>query len=101
MSLAVAIQMDPLESININTDSTFMLALEAQARGYTLYHYLPTELAFRDGCIYARARPFKVFRERNKFFTVGTEELLEISSFDIILMRQDPPFDLSYITTTH
>ena len=101
MSLAVAIQMDPLESININTDSTFMLALEAQARGYTLYHYLPSELAFRDGCIRARARPFKVFRERNKFFTVGTEELLEISSFDIILMRQDPPFDLSYITTTH
>ena len=101
MSLAIAIQMDPLESIDINTDSTFMLALEAQARGHTLYHYLPSELAFRDGCLSARARPFEVFRKRDNFFAVGTEELLELSSLDIILMRQDPPFDLSYITATH
>ena len=101
MSLTIAIQMDPLESIDINTDSTFVLALEAQARGYTLYHYLPSELVFRDGFVYARARPFEVFPKKKNVFTVGTEELLELSLFDIILMRQDPPFDLSYITATH
>jgi glutathione synthase len=101
MSLAVAIQMDPIETININADSTFMMAMEAQARGHTLYHYLPSELAFRDGQVYARARPIDVRREIGNHFTAGKEEILDLSKVDIVLMRQDPPFDMAYITATH
>jgi glutathione synthase len=101
MSLAVAIQMDPIESINIDADSTFVLALEAQRRGHGLYHYLPRHLAFRDGRLLARARPLQVRRERGNHATLGAAELLDLATVDVILMRQDPPFDMSYITATH
>lgn len=101
MSLAVAIQMDPIESINIDADSTFMLALEAQARGHALFHYLPSDLAFRDGRLYARARPLEVRREKGNHFTFGTAESIDLSTVDVVLMRQDPPFDMAYITSTH
>ncbi len=101
MSLAVAIQMDPIESIDIDADSTFVLALEALGRGYTLYHYLPDNLAFRDGRIYAKARPLSVRRRRGDHFTLGEEIELDIADVDIVLMRQDPPFDMAYITATH
>ncbi|MBM3488621.1 MAG: glutathione synthase [Alphaproteobacteria bacterium] len=101
MSLAVAIQMDPIESINIDTDSTFMLALEAQARGHALFHYLPTDLAFVHGRLYARARPLQVRREKGNHFTKGAAETLDLATMDIVLMRQDPPFDMAYITATH
>lgn len=101
MSLAVAIQMDPIESINIDADSTFVLALEAQRRGHGLYHYLPRHLAFRDGRLLARARPLQVRRERGNHATLGAPELLDLATVDVILMRQDPPFDMSYITATH
>ena len=101
MSLAVAIQMDPIEAINIDADSTFMLALEAQARGHALFHYLPSDLAFRDGRLYARARPLEVRREKGNHFTFGTAESIDLSTVDVVLMRQDPPFDMAYITATH
>jgi glutathione synthase len=101
MSLAVAIQMDPVESIDINADSTFALALEAQRRGHALYHYLPRALTFRDGRVYARARPLEVRREPGNHATLGTPESLDLATFDVVLMRQDPPFDMSYITATH
>jgi glutathione synthase len=101
MSLAVAIQMDPIESINIDADSTFVLALEAQRRGHGLFHYLPRHLAFRDGRLLARARPLQVRRERGNHATLGAPEMLDLAKVDVSLMRQDPPFDMSYITATH
>ena len=101
MSLAVAIQMDPIETIDVDADSTFMLALEAQTRGHGLYHYLPSELAFRDGRVYATARPLEVRHERGNHFSFGTQEVIDLSAMDVVLMRQDPPFDMAYITATH
>ena len=101
MSLAVAIQMDPIESIDIDADSTFVLALEAARRGYALHHYLPGNLAFRDGRIYAKARPLAVRRKKGDHFTLGEETELDLTAVDIVLMRQDPPFDMAYITATH
>lgn len=101
MSLAVAIQMDPIETINISADSTFMLAMEAQARGHTLYHYLPSDLAFRGGKLFARSRAIEVRREFDNHFSAGEEEIINLSTVDVVLMRQDPPFDMAYITATH
>ncbi|MEC4593267.1 MULTISPECIES: glutathione synthase [Nitrospirillum] len=101
MSLSVAIQMDPMHSINIDTDSTFMMALEAQRRGHILYHYLPQDLAFRHSRLVATARPLEVRRERGNHHTFGPAETLDLASVDVVLMRQDPPFDMAYITATH
>jgi glutathione synthase len=101
MSLAVAIQMDPIERIDIDTDSTFVLALEAQRRGHGLYHYLPTDLSYDHGRVKALARPLQVRRERGNHCTLGTPEVLDLRTFDIVLMRQDPPFDLNYVAATH
>ena len=101
MSLAVAIQMDPIGSINIDADSTFVLALEAQARGHLLYHYGPKDLAFKNGRLYARAQPLKVRRERGNHYSLGAAESLDLAGIDVVLMRQDPPFDMAYITATH
>jgi glutathione synthase len=101
MSLAVAIQMDPIESININADSTFMLALEAQARGHRLYHYLPRHLSLIDGRVIAKARRLKVKRVAGRHAVLGPVETLDLKTMDVILMRQDPPFDMAYITATH
>jgi glutathione synthase len=101
MGLAVAIQMDPIETVNIDTDSTFAIALEAQARGYALYHYLPRALALRDGRLTARAQPREVKRERGRHYRLGAETTLDLATMDVILMRQDPPFDMAYITATH
>ena len=101
MSLAVAIQMDPVETINIDADSTFVLGLEAQRRGHALFHYGPRQLFLRDGRIYARARPMQLRRERSNHYTMGAEQTLDLATLDIVLMRQDPPFDMAYITATH
>jgi len=101
MSLAVAIQMDPIESVNIDADSTFVLALEAQARGHLLYHYLPRDLAFRDGRVMATARRLAVRREKGNHFTLADPERIDLAIMDVVLMRQDPPFDMAYITATH
>ena len=101
MPLHVAIQMDPMESININGDSTFVMALEAQRRGHVLYHYLPRRLTFKEGKVTAVAHPMKVRREMGKHFEFGAPEKLDLSKMDVVLMRQDPPFDMAYITATH
>ncbi len=101
MSLAVAIQMDPIESIDIDGDSTFALALEAQARGHALFHYLPQNLSLRDGRVLARAQALEVRRDAADFFTLGAQEILNLAGVDVVLMRQDPPFDMAYITATH
>ena len=101
MSLAVAIQMDPIETINIDADSTFVLALEAQRRGHRLYHYMTRHLSLADGRLYAKARRLEVRRERGRHYDLGAVETLELASVDVILMRQDPPFDMAYITATH
>jgi glutathione synthase len=93
--------MDPIESIDIDGDSTFALALEAQARGHALFHYLPQNLSLRDGRVLARAQPLEVRREAGNFFTKGGEQTLDLAGVDVVLMRQDPPFDMAYITATH
>ncbi len=101
MGLLVAIQMDPVEAINIDADSTFVLGLEAQRRGHRLYHYLPRQLSLRDGRLTARAQPLTLRRERGRHFTLGAPETIELAGMDVVLMRQDPPFDMAYITATH
>ncbi|HLO75242.1 MAG TPA: glutathione synthase [Magnetospirillum sp.] len=101
MSLAVAIQMDPIETININADSTFALALEGQRRGHALFHYLPSALALKNGRVMARVRPLQVRRELGNHYTLGDEVLVDLATMDVVLMRQDPPFDMAYITATH
>jgi glutathione synthase len=101
MGLAVAIQMDPVETINIDGDTSFVLALEAQARGHALYHYLPTHLSLRDGRLRARGRRLEVRREQGRHHSFGEFQTLDLAAMDIILMRQDPPFDMAYITATH
>ncbi len=101
MKLNVAIQMDHVSTIDIDGDSTFVLGLEAERRGYTVWHYTPPELIFRDRKVMARAQPMKLRREKGNHFSLGAPELLDLSTLDVVLLRQDPPFDMSYITTTH
>ncbi|WP_114373914.1 glutathione synthase [Elioraea thermophila] len=99
--LAVAIQMDPIETIDIDADSTFVLGLEAQARGHSLWHYLPRHLSLSGGRVVARARPLTLRREKGNHYTFGPWTELDLASMDVVLMRQDPPFDMAYITATH
>ena len=100
--LTVAVQMDPMEGIKIGGDSTFHIMLAAQARGHRLYHYLATDLTYRDGRVLAKARPVKVQRVEGDHYVLGEPEMLDLGrDVDVVLMRQDPPFDLSYITATH
>ncbi|MFY9838944.1 MAG: glutathione synthase [Xanthobacteraceae bacterium] len=101
MRLNVAVQMDPIERINIRGDSTFALLLEAQARGHTLSYYTPDRLAMRDGKVSASVRPVTVRDKSGDHFTLGDARHADLSSFDVVLLRQDPPFDLAYITSTH
>lgn len=101
MTLTVAIQMDPIEAVNISADSTFALALEAQARGHKLFYYGPKQLTFRDGIVSAPVRPLEVRAARGDHFTLGEPVRFDLSLADVVLMRQDPPFDMAYITTTH
>jgi glutathione synthase len=101
MGLAVAIQMDPIETIDIGGDSTFAMALEAQARGHRLWHYLPRALSLRDGRLTAKARPLTVQAVRGNHFSFAEWETVDLGAVDVILMRQDPPFDMGYITATH
>jgi glutathione synthase len=102
MGLTVAIQMDHISSVNIAGDSTFALALEAQARGATLYHYLPKDLSLWPGRVAARAQPLTVRAVPGDHFTLGDAIELDLAvQADVVLMRQDPPFDMAYITATH
>ena len=111
MALRVAVQMDPIESINIDGDSSFALMLAAQARGHVLWHYEVRHLVLREGVmkpgaereerLFARARPVTVQRVRGNHFTFGAESIIDLGTMDVIQMRQDPPFDMGYITATH
>ena len=101
MSLAVAFQMDPIDAIDIEADSSFALALEAKRRGHGLFHYLPTELSYDRGRVLAKARPMSVRREHGNHATLGALETLDLRTLDVVLMRQDPPFDMGYIGATH
>jgi glutathione synthase len=101
MALNVAVQMDPIERINIRGDSTFALLLEAQARAHPMSYYPPDRLAQRDGVVFATVQPLTVRDTPGDHFTLGEPRRVEVGSFDVILMRQDPPFDLAYITATH
>jgi glutathione synthase len=101
MALKVAVQMDPIETININGDSTFALMLEARRRGHTLFYYQPRQLSLRHGKVVARGWPTEVRRQAGAHFTLGEMQTVELTDYDVVLMRQDPPFDMGYITATH
>ena len=102
MALTIAVQMDPIETIDIGADSTFAIALEAQARGHRLLHYLPAALTFADGRVSARARPMMLRRVPGDHATLGDPRVVDLrSEADVVLMRQDPPFNMAYITATH
>ena len=102
MPLRVAVQMDPIEGINISGDSTFALMLGAQKRGHTLFHYLADALSYVDGRLYAGAHQVTVQAVPGEHFSLGAFEILDLGrDVDVVLMRQDPPFDLGYISATH
>jgi glutathione synthase len=101
MVLHVAVQMDPLDKINIAGDSTFALLLEAGARGHKLFYYTPDKLSLRDGRVLARAAPVEVRDIAGDHFTLGEVRTVDLATLDVVLLRQDPPFDLAYITSTH
>ena len=101
MGLFVAVQMDPIELVNIDGDSSFVMGLAAQERGHKLFHYHPSRLSFRDGKVTARGHAMTLRRERGNHFTLGEPEVIDLAKADVVLMRQDPPFDMSYITATH
>lgn len=101
MALKVALQMDPIEGINIDADSTFRIGLEAQERGHSLFYYTPGRLAWREGRVIARGWPLELRRVKGDHFTLGPETEADLGAFDVVWLRQDPPFDMGYITTTH
>ncbi|MCP5038263.1 MAG: glutathione synthase [Rhodobacteraceae bacterium] len=99
--LRVAFQMDPIENIDIDGDSSFRIAEEAQARGHELFYYTPDKLFFDEGVVKACGWPLKVRRERGNHFSLGDETEISLLDWDVVWLRQDPPFDMGYITTTH
>lgn len=102
MSLRVAVQMDPVERINIETDSTFMMMMEAQNRGHSLFVYTPDKLSLEEGRVTARGRPVTVQPVKGDHVSFGEIQVVDmIDDVDVVLMRQDPPFDMAYITATH
>ena len=101
MTLKVAVQMDHVSSITIKGDSTFALCLEAERRGHELFHYTPDRLTFRDGVVSARVETLNLVEEQGKHFTLGEPARTDLASMDVVLLRQDPPFDMNYITSTH
>ncbi|MDE8343544.1 MAG: glutathione synthase [Acidocella sp.] len=99
--LNVAVQMDPMTTVNINADSTFALMLEAQARGHALWHYEVPQMWLDGAVLKARVHPVRVQRVAGDFYSFGPLETVDLSAMDVVLMRQDPPFDMGYITATH
>lgn len=97
----VAVQMDHVSGINIAGNSTFAMSLEAQARGYKLFHYTPDRLSFRDDKLYAAVEPMVLRDVKGDHYELGAPERIDLSTMDVVLLRQDPPFDMSYITSTH
>ncbi|WP_298296306.1 glutathione synthase [uncultured Litoreibacter sp.] len=101
MALKVAIQMDPIDAIDIDGDSSFRIAEEAQARGHELFFYTPDQLSYREGRVVAKGWPLTVRREKGNHFTLGELAEIDLADWDVVWLRQDPPFDMGYITTTH
>jgi len=101
MTLTVAVQMDPIQRIRIAGDSTFALLIEAQRRGHRLLHYTPDRLSLRDGRVTATAESLRVEDVEGRHAALGEPERIDLASTDVVLLRQDPPFDMAYITTTH
>ncbi|WP_170397219.1 glutathione synthase [Ruegeria arenilitoris] len=99
--MKIAFQMDPIGAVDINADSSFRLAEEAQARGHTLFFYGPDQLAYQEGRITARGQDMKVQRVAGNPAELGPEREVDLAEFDVIWLRQDPPFDMHYITSTH
>lgn len=99
--MKIAFQMDPIGPIDINADSTFRIALEAQARGHKLFYYTPEQLSYQEGRVMARGWPLTVQRVEGDHYALGDEQEVDLSTFDVVWLRQDPPFDMFYITTTH
>ena len=101
MSLHVAIQMDPIDKLDITGDTSFALGLEAQARGHHLWYYTPERLSYQEGKISACGQALTLFDNTEKFFEAGELQQRFLHDMDVVLMRQDPPFDMAYITATH
>ncbi len=101
MSLKIAVQMDPIEAVDISGDSTFAMMLEAQSRGHSLFYYLTDDLSFQDGKLTARGQDLEVRDKVGDHFSCGEVYEQDLAEMDVVLMRQDPPFDMSYITATH
>ncbi|MFV2038566.1 MAG: glutathione synthase, partial [Paracoccaceae bacterium] len=101
MSLRIAIQMDPIDAIDIDADSTFLIALEAQKRGHQLFYYTPERLAVQNGRVTARGWPLTLRPVRGDHFSLGDEVQVDLADWDVVWLRQDPPFDMGYITSTH
>ncbi len=100
--LKIAIQMDPLEKLDLKGDTTFILGLEAIKRGFDLFFYSPCDLIYKNGFVYANAKTLDLgFKKEKEIFFYGKAKILKLSTLDVILMRQDPPFNMSYITATH
>jgi glutathione synthase len=101
MARQVAIQMDHIATIGINGDSSFVLGLEAQRRNYKLWHYEPQDLTYLKGRVVAVAQEMRLQRELGNHFTLSEKTIIDLADIDVVLMRQDPPFDMSYISATH
>ena len=99
--MKVAIQMDPIEGIDIEKDSTFALGMEAQKRGFLIYYYNPEQLIYKNNDLYAYAQSIRFSKDKNLFFDLSSKKEIKLSSMDVVLLRQDPPFNMSYITSTH
>lgn len=99
--MKIAIQMDHISTIHIKGDTTFALALEAQRRGHELFHYTPDRLSMRDGKVTARVEALQVRDNENDYYTLAEPQRIGLQTMDVVLLRQDPPFDMNYITTTH
>ena len=100
-SLDVAFQADPIETMDITSDTTFRLMEEARDRGYRVFHYLPEQLRYRNGKVEASGSYVSVDRKLKERFTADRVQLIDLGSVDVVWLRQDPPFDMSYVTTTH
>ena len=101
MNLKVAIQMDPINNIDINADSTFRIMEEAQARGHELFYYTPNGLSYQNLQVIADGWPITVKRVQGDHFSLKEKSRINLSDFDVVWLRQDPPFDMGFITTTH
>ncbi|TIU66369.1 MAG: glutathione synthase, partial [Mesorhizobium sp.] len=101
MPLKIAVQMDHVSTVSIAGDTSFALSLEAQRRGHKLFHYTPDRLSMRDGKVFARIEEMQVRDEKGNHYSLGEKVRTDLSEMDVVLLRQDPPFDMNYITTTH